>query len=387
MRSAFAPQFAIAAEQFQEIAQGRRGAGQSPARAAALSPTIPGMSRLDILLPFSLPSPEHAADLMRSLDLPAVALLAARGNTQAAPAADAFSRALPHEAWLARRFGLCAGLAEGGSPALASAAMRALGIQEEGHWFLLQPAHLHVARDHLVLTDWRRLQIDEAESRALFACAQHACAAQGHALCYGDARTWFLRADDWAGLKTSTMDAACGHNIDIWMPQGPGERAWRKLQNEVQMEWHAHEVNQARAAQALNSVWLWGGGDVGSAAAPASPYSRVYGATGWMRFLGRDAQPASAERLLADAPEHGLLLLDALSAPALAGDWSAWLSAWHDIERDWLAPLASGLRDGRFYRLNLVLADGSRLFDISASRASLRKFWLRPTLSSLSAAS
>jgi hypothetical protein len=37
--------------------------------------------------------------------------------------------------------------------------------------------------------------------------------------------------------------------------------------------------------------------------------------------------------------------------------------------------------------LNLVLADGSRLFDISASRASLRKFWLRPTLSSLSAAS
>jgi hypothetical protein len=341
------------------------------------------MSRLDILLPFSLPSPVHAADLMRELDLPSVALLAARGSTQIRPAEDVFARALPHEAWLARRFGMAAGLDAGGSPPAAPAAMRALGMQEEGHWFLLQPAHLHVARDHLVLTDWRALQIDEAESRALFPAAEAACAALGCELRYGDARAWFLRADDWQGLKTSTMDAASGHNIDIWMPKGPGERAFRKLQNEVQMEWHAHQVNEARMAQPVNTVWLWGGG---AKDLPTSPYDRIYGSLGWTRFLAGNAQDAAVDRIIADAPAHGLLLIDALSAPALADDFPAWLAAWREIEDKRLAPLVAALRAGRFDNLNLVLADGERLVEISASRASLRKFWVRPSIAVLAPA-
>jgi hypothetical protein len=263
--------------------------------------------------------------------------------------------------------------------------MAALGLEDAGRWFLLQPAHLHVARDHLVLTDWRALRIDDAESQVLFASAEAACAAHGHALRYGDARTWFLRADDWIGLKTSTMDAACGHNIDIWMPKGAGERAWRKLQNEIQMEWHMHQVNQARGAQPVNSVWLWGGGQCGEDL-PVSPYSHVYGASGWTAHLDAGTQPANAERIVADAPQYGLLIIDELSAPALADDWSAWLAAWHEIESAWLAPLVAALREGRFDGINLLLADGERLLEISASRASLRKFWLRSSLAALAPA-
>ncbi|MBK4733067.1 hypothetical protein [Noviherbaspirillum pedocola] len=340
------------------------------------------MPRLDILLPFSLPSPDHAADLMRALDLPSVALLAARGRVQSSSPRDAFARALPHEAWLAQRFGLARGLDAGGSPPAAPAAMAALGLADPGRWFLLQPAHLHVARDHLVLTDWRNLRIDGAESQALFAAAEAACAAQGHALRYGDERTWFLRADDWTGLKTSTMDAACGHNIDIWMPKGTGERAWRKLQNEIQMEWHMHAVNEARGGQPINTVWLWGGGLCGEDL-PVSPYSATYGASGWTAYLDASAQPVNAEHVIADAPQYGLVIIDALSAPALAGDWSAWLAAWRDIESTLLAPLVAALREGRFDGINLLLADGERLLDIAASRASLRKFWIRPSLAAL----
>jgi hypothetical protein len=66
---------------------------------------------------------------------------------------------------------------------------------------------------------------------------------------YGDASTWFLRADGWTGLKTASADAACGHNVDIWMPDGEHARAWRKLQNEIQMMWFAHTLNDEREAQ------------------------------------------------------------------------------------------------------------------------------------------
>lgn len=346
------------------------------------------MPQLDLLLPFSFPSPELAADLLRALRLPSLSLLAARGAAGPLQASEDFSHALPHETWLARRFGLQAGLEQGGSPPLAPAAMAAAGLQADaGQWFLLQPAHLHVARDHLVLTDRRQLSLDEAESRALFDSASPLFEDAGVPLRYGDERTWFLRADDWRGLKTSTMDAACGRNIDIWMPKGTGERAWRKLQNEVQMEWHAHPVNEARAergAHPVNSVWLWGGGQAGGAL-PQPGYSHVW-ASAWLQPLAGGAagdMPADVAGLLAATPERGLLLLDDLSAPALAGDWSSWLDAFHAIEAGWLAPLLDGLRAGRLGSLKIVLGDGSRLREIDVSRLALKKFWLQPSLARL----
>lgn len=345
------------------------------------------MRHLDILLPFSLPSPQLAADLLRALRLPSFALLAARANAGRLQTTDGFARALPHETWLANRFSLQAGLEQGGSPPVAPAAMASYGLQAEpGLWFMLAPAHLHVARDHLVLTDRRQLALEEGEARALFDSAQALLAETGMPLLYGDVHTWFLRADDWSGLQTSTMDAACGHNIDIWMPKGPGERAWRKLQNEIQMAWHAHPVNEDRAARdakPVNSVWLWGGGESG-AALPVSGYSHAWGLTGWTAALMRAAPVhASAIDLIAASPQRGLLMVDTLSAPALAGDWSLWLDAWHALEADWLAPLLAALKAGKLDTITLVLGDGARLLDLTASRATLRKFWVQPSLARL----
>src|SRR5690606_12665127 len=112
-----------------------------------------------------------------------------------------------------------------------------------------------------------QLQLAEDEAQALFESALSVCEESGKSLLYGDAHTWFLRADDWQDLHTSTPDAACGHNIDIWMPKGQNERDWRRLQNEIQMHWHAHAINEQRAERGLkpvNSVWLWGGTAAGA---------------------------------------------------------------------------------------------------------------------------
>ncbi|MFL6719683.1 MAG: hypothetical protein ACJ8G3_25330, partial [Burkholderiaceae bacterium] len=171
--------------------------------------------------------------------------------------------------------------------------------------------------------------------------------------------------------------------------KGAGERAWRKLQNEVQMEWHAHPVNEARAghgAKPVNSVWLWGGGEAGNAK-PQPVYSQAW-APGWPRALaaaGAQAAsvPTDATGLLDAAPGRSLLLIDDLSAPALAGDWSSWLEAFHAIEANWLAPLLAGLRAGKLGSLMLVMSDGSRLREIDVSRLSLKKFWIQPSLARL----
>lgn len=354
------------------------------------------MSHLTILLPFGLPPAEISADLLKALNMPSLAALLARARFAGAGTRHRtfkdFSRALPHEIWLAREFGIAEDLERSGNPPVAVPLMRAFGCapQEAGTWFVLQPVHIHVARDHLVLTDPRRLALPDQEARALFDLARPLFDEAGKTVRYGDAATWFLRADEWKALETATPDAASGHNIEIWMPRGAGERDWRKLQNEVQMHWFDHAVNQdreARGVKPVNSLWLWGGSPA-PAADGHGGYTAAFNLTGWYRaFIPRVARcgaAASAADALAAAPERGLAVLDDLLEPALSNDWSAWLAAMQALEARWFAPLLEALRSNALEHLSLVLTHDTRLSRFDTTRASLRKFWIRPALTPLS---
>ena len=327
------------------------------------------MSHLTLVLPFALPPAEHARDLIAQLRAPVMARLlshAAPGQRKISPAFDA---CLPHERWLA-------GHTQDTSPALGRALMQALGLgTQAGCWFIAQPVHLHVARDHLVLTDYRQLILTDAESRALFAAAEPVFAEQGQQLVYGNARFWFLRADHWAGLRTSTPDAACGHNIDVWQPGGDMARAWRRMQNEVQMLWHQHAVNEARdrdGQSRVNGLWLWGGSG-GSEGPDCSEGARLLAAQLAQPDTDRCREPASG----------GIRLSDALVPFALADDWSDWLRHMAALDEECLAPSLKQLSEGNIDRITLVLSDSSRLHAWTVTRASMRKFWVTSSLSRL----
>lgn len=354
------------------------------------------MTHLDILLPFSLPQPETARDLIRECEAPALAMLLARSR-EAAPLQqrDPFSRALPHEHWLADHFDLAvtdeAQKDERGcSPAAAAPVLRAhlkTSSIVQGYWFLVQPAHIHVARDHLVLANIEQLELSDTESRRLFASAAPLCEEIGHTLLYVDAVTWLLRADDWAGLLTSTPQAASGRNVDIWMPEGPGELAWRKLQNEIQMQWFSESLNDERemhGKKQINSLWIWGGADVTAASRTIPVYHAAFRLKDWMRTLPA-AVPSSNnfDDLLAASGEHALLVLDALTEPALTNEWGFWLQRLETLDRDWFFPVLQALRRKRFTSLSLVLTGQDKLQEVCVTASSLRKFWVTPSLSKL----
>jgi hypothetical protein len=231
--------------------------------------------------------------------------------------------------------------------------MQQLGLAPApGNWFIVQPVYLHIARDHLVLTDPRQLMIDEQTSRALFESALPLFEELGYALRFGDARHWFVRVDAWQALRTTTPDAATGHNVDVWLPSGEHAREWRKLHNEVQMLWHTHPLNEAREASGqprINALWLWGG---------ASPQQ----------------SPAKPEALMSD---------DSLISAALADDWGRWLVAMQDIERVHASPLLHQLRNKTIDRLTLQLSDATHIRQWQVSRLDLLKFWRKPSLNCL----
>ena len=100
-----------------------------------------GMAHITLVLPFALPIPEFAPDLVRALapNAPALGALLSRTSRYARVAVDDTVRALPHEQWLAKALGL----ADERRPALAAAAMRGRGIEPgAGTWFIVNPAHI-----------------------------------------------------------------------------------------------------------------------------------------------------------------------------------------------------------------------------------------------------
>lgn len=347
-----------------------------------------GMTQLDLLLPFALAPQEMARDLLRELNMPSLAMLLSRGKPQSVQSEDEFSRALPHENWLAHRFGLQAAL-DNSSPMLAANMLRTFGLPvQSGWWFILQPAHLHVARDHLVLTDPRHLNLTEQESRDLFNTIKPLFDESGKTLHFGSAAVWLLRADDWQTLRTSTPDAACGHNIDIWMPHGEQARDWRRLQNEIQMHWHAHAVNDAREMRGLkpvNSVWLWGGAAAGARTAQQESKQTFIPGEPHNPFAPEAILPISTIDILDSVSQRGLLILDDLVSPALATDWAEWLAHFQPMESTWFAPLLDALQSGRLERLSITLSHGTTLATYAINRTSLRKFWRAPSLARLSA--
>ncbi|HEU4852866.1 MAG TPA: hypothetical protein VFT37_12005 [Telluria sp.] len=334
------------------------------------------MSHLTLVLPFSLPPKELAPDLERHLKAPALAAILSKSASDRSTPGPGTVRQLPHELWLARALDL-----DGDAPAFARAAMRGFGLDAgDAHWFIVHPAQIEIARSHLLLTDLRQLELSDAHSRALYATALPYFEESGLALAYGDAATWFMRADDWRGMETASPDAAAGHDISFFMPAGEPAIRFRKLQNEIQMLWHEHPANREREAArkpAVNAFWPWAGG--GTEPQPLNLYAS--GAQPWLEALatGGKADPAA----VIAAPGERTAWCDQLTGPVIGADWSAWLVAMEELEREWFAPALDAVRNGTLDRLSLVLSSRELLLETSTTRLAQRKFWRRATLDKL----
>ncbi|MCY0910329.1 hypothetical protein [Massilia antarctica] len=338
------------------------------------------MTQISLVLPFALPPPELAPDLVRALQAPALAALISRTASHQQLPVDEDLRALPHEAWLARALALSAD----GKPAFAAAVMAGYGLAPaQGTWFIVNPAHTQIARSHMLMADMRRLQLSEAHGRILFDIAKPYFDENGMTLLYGDAGTWFMRADDWADLETSTPDSAVGMNLTDWMPKGPPARAFRKLQNEVQMLWFEHPVNterEARGQAAINSFWPWGAAAAGARVDTSALATSA--ASPWMAAMAGHPQ-ATPVTPIDTMSGDAILVCDALTEAAMATDWAGWLQHMHHLEQSTFVPALAALKDGRLQQLQLILSHRTSQIAFTTTRFSQRAFWRRPTLDRL----
>ncbi|AVR96725.1 hypothetical protein [Pseudoduganella armeniaca] len=332
------------------------------------------MPATTLIVPFALPPAPMAPDLIRALQAPALAALLSRHAAQSLHAFEADSRVLPHEAWVAHALELAGApaAADAGAP-MAPAVMAGHGMAPAaGHWFLVHPVAIHVG-SHLQMADPRQLQLSEEESRTLFDAVLPLFTGDGHELVYADAHNWFLRADAWAGLDTASPDAAFGDNLHAWMPRGDMARAFRRLQNEVQMLWFAHPLNAARQGRGqppINSFWLWGGADAARRPAPNSLATAAV--PDWLARLAAPERRAAAP---AQLRAGDVVVAGAALAAGLAEDWGLWLEAMARLEQDWFAPLLAAQRAGSVGEVTLVLTHRHGWLQTRTSKMAQYRFW------------
>jgi hypothetical protein len=386
--------------------------------------------RLHLLLPFALPAAADASTALHQLDSPALDRLVARATLVERVIGEDFQRTLPHERWVAREFGAVPvrtanrAAADAGASASAGSAPSALnggggaddeaplapymlradgGEPGEAVWACVQPVHVRIAHDHLVLIDPAALELADDEAAALFAVARPLIEDMGVRIEAPQPRRWYLSSASLGTLAGASPLRASGRNIEIWLPHeartGERSRAWMKLQNEVQMAWFEHPVNEAREARglpAINSIWFHAQG----AAQPVrSPFTRVLSEAAATRGLAltagveTSAPPVSFGALgsatgTASGNANGaaastLVELDPFSAPYIEQDWARWNDAFAALETDWFAPALAALQSGQLDELGLTLCGDTGSVTLSVRRGDLRKFWRRRVLASL----
>ena len=327
------------------------------------------MSNCHILLPGLLRKEKN-----RAFSLPdAITLLCTRGRH------ESWSNIPDTESFLLAEFGIPNQTGIGAITGLAD------GLDtEQDYWIRIDPVHLHLNRDQLILLDTKtfELQQDEADKLA-HTINQHFKNEEFHILTPCPNR-WYMRFNAEQNLAFHPKNQVVGQSINPYLPTGEKGMEWRVLINEIQMLLFEHPVNEARETRGeltINSLWPWAQGRLPVIA--KRPWERILSqnplAAGLAALGGLEHMilPPTADRWIDNIQSGDLVILEDLLAFEQFDDESAWNQAITNLEVNWFAPLLAALKSNRIDKLIFHPMSNSRVFHIETRRSDLWKLWRR----------
>ncbi|MBN8440608.1 MAG: hypothetical protein J0M28_02735 [Thauera sp.] len=284
----------------------------------------------------------------------------------------------PYDRQLARLFGLADGM-------LPLAALRRLGEPDApppapgSHWLCADPVNLSFAREHLLLQAFPEGELSAAEAAELVAALNELFTDLGEFEACTPTR-WYLRLHQPTRVTLYPLDDVVGRPVKHFLPEGEDARLWQRTANEAQIVLHNHAASRAReesGLRAVNSVWLWGAGELDRR--PVAPAVAVQATDPLSVGLARaSGVPVAAPGLASAVRQDTLVVLETLLKPAQQLDLATWRSSLEALERDWFAPLAAALQQGRLDTLR-ILAPGDRgTLELEVRRTERWKFWRKP---------
>lgn len=266
---------------------------------------------------------------------------------------------------------LARGRPSGGETSLAQALCQAFGVARRadwplapitanfdginaniGYWLRADPVHLQIGMRGMTLLDATHVGLSDTESEALATSLMPLFREAGWHLLAPVTERWYGHPAHAIALHTTPLDAVATRHVNSALPSGPGAARAMRLINDAQIILHDHPVNRAREQRGqapINSLWLWGGGEMAKA---GRRFEQVLAAQtetlALARLSGSLVRPCPAR--LSDVARASSTLLVLPEFPADAGAATA-----ASLDADWFQPLLRSLRLGRIRHATLTL--------------------------------
>jgi len=259
-------------------------------------------------------------------------------------------------------------------------------------WMQLTPVFLNADKDRLILQGQSMLSIKQREADKLISELNDCYKEDGWRFESYDPERWYVSIDKHPDSLFHGYFDALGRNVEHYLPRGKDQTEWHRVVNEIQMLFHASEVNQVRIENShypINSVWCWGIGEIPQSV--NSHWHMVYTNDVFCKGLAMLSHnpvfdlPEHADvlqkNILSDAgvkQDHeelqNLVVLQQSEEDCLSLDFSHYTKRISELEENWFQPLLNQLKQGLCASITLIACNG---FSYRIEKKHLRRFWRR----------
>ncbi|MFA6120749.1 MAG: hypothetical protein WCT35_03130 [Sideroxydans sp.] len=246
------------------------------------------------------------------------------------------------------------------------------------YWMCSDPIHIELQQSQAILQP--EVKCGAEESAALCDVLNQHFAQDGITFVAPHPHRWYVRMESPSDVTTTSLRVASWRDVKPFQPQGVDALRWRSLSNEIQMLLHGHAINQGREArgmQAINSVWLWGGGVANDIKTNVSVLAGDESLVSPFAKVAALPYCASLDEMLSIEGETGVWVESALATAWQRGDLYAWRDAMEWVERELAQPLWLAVEQGRLQTLTLDVQTETETRRFVFNRAASWKLWRR----------
>ncbi|MDE3209105.1 MAG: hypothetical protein KGL58_09745, partial [Pseudomonadota bacterium] len=251
-----------------------------------------------------------------------------------------------------------------------------------GYWLRMDPVHLHLNRDQLILLDSQSFNIDPDEADQLVSTINQHFQDGGIRILAPSSKRWYAHFDTEQNLVFHPKNRIIGQPVNLHLPSGEMGTHWKSILNDIQMLLFAHPVNEARETRgemAINSIWPWALGQL--PAIHEQPWKRILSqnplAAGLVQLSGGEhiMLPPNAGAWLNEIQNGDMLILDKSLPDGYSSGEPEWKEAITALETNWFIPLLEALKSSRLDRIHLHLPAENRVLHLEIQQSDLWKFW------------
>lgn len=256
---------------------------------------------------------------------------------------------------------------------------------DNAYWLRVDPVHLRIENNHILLADSQVFRISLKESLQFADTLNQHFSNDGLLFLALQPDRWYVRISKMPRLQTRLLSEVIGKNINHLLPMGEDSSVWHNLFNEIQMLLHDHPLNQAREARnelAVNSIWFWGGGIIPPHT--RAGYDQVWSDHAFGRALAAVGEithhplPDDAMGWQRSAePGNHLVILDSLWGKTRYKNMYEWRQCLNTLENSWFKQLFDAIKSGKITQLSITAINDDYIKDFVLTHRSLWKFWAR----------